>query len=295
MTEIADILNRNGRKLLPLPCFAIDADQLERPGRIQQIDGGMQAHLLILRITCFHNLLDLEGQFRIGFEPLLDLSAIEVLDGQVLILDHTLSQFLRRIGHQMPGGIEGNAEVLDDLIFFHRDVLALNGSQDLIVVPALGGVLDEQAPADPGKRIRHVHRDGNPPFHLVNRHGRLVCLEHFLTHPQGQDGHAQREEIRLGGQLRIVAIRERDGRRIDFRGRINRGSELLGHTTAVHIDLIGDAKITQDAVPNPAVLDKDIGRFHILMEDAGLMDHGQGHGGLGRNDQDGFGISLQPR
>ena len=168
IAEIAHILELNRLHFDRLPILLPKPAQRERSGRIQGVDGGKQTCPLILRETLFHNFLDFQNQFRIRGEPIFNLSAIKVSDGKVLVFGHKTGQFFRRIGNLVFGGVVGNVEILIDLILLRRDIFAaLDQTHDLIQVPALGRVLDQQAPTDARQRVRHIRRNADTSFDLI--------------------------------------------------------------------------------------------------------------------------------
>ena len=243
-------------------------------------------------IAGIHNVLHLHHQLRIRRQPLFDLAAVEVFLGKVYIVGHALGEFLGRVGYQVFGGVIGDVQVLDDLVFLYRDLFPVQGFFYLFPGPALARVLDEEATANPGQRVRHVSRNDNAALHFV--YGQLLLgHERALPHPQREDGHAQRIKVRLGGELDVGFIGNGDGVRVHLRGGINGGTELLGGTFSVLAQLIRNAKVAQDGGHFLPVLDEDVGRFDVLVQNAGLVQLVQGHGRIDDDGKDPFFVAFE--
>ena len=243
-------------------------------------------------IADIHNVLHLHHQLRIRRQPLFDLAAVEVFLGKVYIVGHALGEFLGRIGYQVLGGIVGDVQVLDNLVFIRRNILPVQGLFYLFPGPALGRVPDEQAAANPGERLRHIGGDGQAAFHLV-KSKLLLGHERALPHPKGEDGHAQRIKIGLGSELNVGFVQDGDGVRIHLRGGINGGTELLGGTFAVLVQEVRDAKVAQDGGHFLPVFNKDVGGLYIFVQDTGRMQFIQGHGRVEDNRKNPFCIAFE--
>ena len=121
---------------------------MERQSGVQRTQSGIIAHVLVFRVALLHDFLHLYDQLRIGFQPLLYLSAIEVFRTQIRVFLHTGSQLFGSVGYLVLGSIKGNVQVFHDDSLIDGHILSLQRTLYFVEVPALVGILDEQTATD---------------------------------------------------------------------------------------------------------------------------------------------------
>ena len=129
-------------------------------------------------------------------------------------------------------------------------------------------------------------------MHLLDGHDGLFAAKRRLAEPQAKDGHAQRIEIGGGRQLAIGAPFDDRGAHIHFRGSINRGAVLQGRSLAV-FEHYGNAKVAKHAVPSLSVVNQNVGRLHVTMNEAQAMAGIQGQSRFDSNFQNRVRVDFQ--